>query len=204
MSDSDKWYEDDSGNPCELLPTGSYLQFNIPLGSDGYGLRDNSGTVQIKNRGGSWATPVYPGDAMTASTVTATSLITGLSQKVLGANGQAVTIAQSSQLVSTTAGTTVNTTIDIPAAAIILGVTARVTVTTSATATNFTVKGATSGHTFTNTLGVNAGDTAVGMDTCPYISGAAEKITLTSDDVNTVAGRVRVVVNYISLTAPTS
>lgn len=36
------------------LPVGSYINFGSTVGSGGYGFRDNAGTVQYKNSGGSW------------------------------------------------------------------------------------------------------------------------------------------------------
>ena len=34
---------------------GSHINFGSTQGDSGYGLKDNSGTVQFKNSGGSWA-----------------------------------------------------------------------------------------------------------------------------------------------------
>jgi len=38
-----------------LVPASSYYNFGTVAGSTGYGLRDNSGTMEYKNSGGSWA-----------------------------------------------------------------------------------------------------------------------------------------------------
>lgn len=38
-----------------LLQGGSYLNFGATAGSGGYGIRDNSGLLEFKNSGGSWA-----------------------------------------------------------------------------------------------------------------------------------------------------
>lgn len=35
-----------------------YINFNSTVGSSGYGVRDNLGTVELKNSGGSWSAPV--------------------------------------------------------------------------------------------------------------------------------------------------
>lgn len=45
-----------SPNGYDLLINGTnhYLNFNSIVGSSGYGIRDNSGTMQFKNSGGSW------------------------------------------------------------------------------------------------------------------------------------------------------
>jgi hypothetical protein len=45
-----------------LLESGAYINFGNKIGSDGYGLRDNSGTIQAKNSGGSWVTIGAGGD----------------------------------------------------------------------------------------------------------------------------------------------
>jgi hypothetical protein len=37
------------------LAAGGYLNFNTPFGTSGYGIRDNSGTLEFKNNGGAWA-----------------------------------------------------------------------------------------------------------------------------------------------------
>lgn len=44
-----------SGNV--LLPASSYINYNTTSGSSGYGFRDNSGVVEIKDSGGDWASP---------------------------------------------------------------------------------------------------------------------------------------------------
>jgi len=36
---------------------GKYMNFGATRGSSGYGIRDNAGTIEIKNSGGSWAAP---------------------------------------------------------------------------------------------------------------------------------------------------
>lgn len=178
------WIEADS---VLLLPKGATVRFGIP----GAGLRDNGGVIQTKDATGEW------GD-ISVSTISASL------SRVLGANGQAITMTQAAQLVSTTAGTTINTTIQIPASAIVLGVSCRITATISATATQLTLIGATSGHTFSLSLGTTAGVNDKGMLNCPYLSSAAEYVQLIADSACVITGRVRVVLNYITLTAPTS
>jgi len=37
------------------IAAGGYLNFGSTDGSSGYGLKDNGGTIQYKNSGGSWA-----------------------------------------------------------------------------------------------------------------------------------------------------
>ena len=48
-----------SGSPMYLLNglnvgDGEHINFGVTTGSDGYGIRDNSGTLQFKNSGGTW------------------------------------------------------------------------------------------------------------------------------------------------------
>jgi hypothetical protein len=56
-------------NGINILIKGSnkYLNFGTLSGSSGYGVRDNSGTIEIKNSGGAWAAPSAGGEANTAS-----------------------------------------------------------------------------------------------------------------------------------------
>ncbi len=44
-----------SGYDLLINGTNHYLNFNTTVGSSGYGLRDNAGTMEFKNSGGSWA-----------------------------------------------------------------------------------------------------------------------------------------------------
>ena len=44
-----------SGYDILINGTSKYLNFNIVVGSSGYGFRDNPGTMEFKNSGGSWA-----------------------------------------------------------------------------------------------------------------------------------------------------
>jgi len=37
-----------------LLDASAYLNWGTTTGGDGYGLRDNAGTIQFKNSGGTW------------------------------------------------------------------------------------------------------------------------------------------------------
>jgi len=47
-----KWAE---GRDILINGTNKYLNFGSLSGSSGYGFRDNGGTMQVKNSGGSWA-----------------------------------------------------------------------------------------------------------------------------------------------------
>ena len=126
-------------------------------------------------------------------------------QLLTGASGEKASIGTVTQLVTVAAAATTDTTIDLPANAIILGVSVRVTVLIP-TAATFTVTGATTGTAFQTgaSVAVAAGTTDVGTKSCPYLNASAQKIRITpnaSPADNT--GRVRVTVFYIQLTAPT-
>lgn len=60
---------DDAG---VALPNG-YLNFTTTMGSSGYGIRNNGGTIEVKNNGGSWG-PIGTGGGSIAST---TNLLKG-------------------------------------------------------------------------------------------------------------------------------
>jgi len=123
---------------------------------------------------------------------------------VKGANGQATRIVEVSQLISSTASTTFNSTIDIPASAVILGVCAFVTATMSNTATALTLKGATSAKTFCTSIGVVPGSSSKGMEAGVYVSAAAEKIQVVMNSAGGTTGALRVTVHYLDLTIATS
>jgi hypothetical protein len=58
------------GRNVLIKGTSKYLNFGTVSGSSGYGVRDNSGTIQVKNSGGSWSNiAVGGGEANTASNV---------------------------------------------------------------------------------------------------------------------------------------
>jgi hypothetical protein len=46
------------------LSTNGYLNFGSTLGTSGYGIRDNAGTIEYKNSGGSWSTLSSLGDSV--------------------------------------------------------------------------------------------------------------------------------------------
>jgi len=50
------------------LAVGSYLNFDTTLGSAGYGIRDNAGTVEFKDSGGLWASIVGGGIGSSSDT----------------------------------------------------------------------------------------------------------------------------------------
>lgn len=184
-----------------ILPASTYFNYGLPHGANGYGIRDNAGVLEVKNLTGTWSevnllsrasgvlSPAHEGDSFNVCK---------------GSNGELITFGQSKQLISATASTTVNSTIDIPASAIVLGVSAYVTVTMSNTATSLQLFGATSGLTLSDTFGVAPASTVKGMTASPYLNATAEKVQVVADSTMSTIGRIRVVVNYIAITAPTS
>jgi hypothetical protein len=196
-----------------ILPGGAYLNFSVPHASDGYGIRDYAGTIQAKSSGGNWRpislfTEGAGGADLASSSTLSATIVEGKSGIMSGGgadlSGAYTLVSHQTELLSTTAGTTVNSSMNIPAGSIILAVSARVTVTLSATATNVVVKGATTGYTFSATMGVTPASTAQGLDKGVYVSGATEKIQLVANSACVVTGRVRLTVHYITITPPTS
>lgn len=55
--DPERQFTDDPHNQASLFAPGETLNFGVPLGANGYGIRDNDGTIQFKNRGGAWGAP---------------------------------------------------------------------------------------------------------------------------------------------------
>lgn len=122
------------------------------------------------------------------------------------ANGQQLVWKSVTELTTIAAAATTDTAIQIPANAVVLAVTVRVT-TVIPTAATFTVTGTTSGTQFDVAGGVStaANTTDVGTRNCTYSNGAAQTIRITPN-LNPAAntGRVRVTIHYYLPTPPTS
>ncbi len=124
----------------------------------------------------------------------------------VGANGQGIGLVSLSELTTITTGATTTTTIQIPANVIVMGVSVYVTVIIP-TAATFTVTGTSSATAFQTgtSVAVAAGTSDVGTKSCPYLNTAAQTITFTPNATpNAATGRVRTVINYLSVVAPTS
>jgi hypothetical protein len=94
-----------------LLPASKYLNFGTTAGSTGYGFRDNSGTMQFKNSGGSWADfgsgGGTPGGANTQVQYNNSSAFAGAANlTIVGGVPTLTNINQGLQLVTTSASTT--------------------------------------------------------------------------------------------------
>jgi hypothetical protein len=123
------------------------------------------------------------------------------------ANGQQLSIGALTELVTMASGQGSNTTtMQIPANAIVLGVSVRVTAVPATTAT-FTVTGNTSTTAFQTGTNVSTAlnTTDAGTKACPYLNTAAQTVKLTYNAAPTDSlGRVRVTIHYIAITPATS
>jgi hypothetical protein len=125
---------------------------------------------------------------------------------IVTANGGKANINYlSEELTIAAAETTDSTASLLPAGALILGVSVRVT-TVIPTAATFTVIGATSSTAFNTAAVSTAADTTnAGTASCVYYNDSAQKVRITPNTSPADAtGKVRITVWYISITAPTS
>lgn len=121
-------------------------------------------------------------------------------------NGQITTMAMLSELTTIAAAATTDTAIQIPANAVVLAVSVRVTVVIP-TAATFTVTGTTSATAFQTGASVStaATTTDAGTKSCPFLNTTAQTIRITPNAqpaANT--GRVRTTIHYYTVTPPTS
>ncbi len=133
--------------------------------------------------------------------------VTGLSNVILNqlGNGQSLTLAVLTELTTIAASPTTATAIQIPAGAIVVGVSVRV-VTIIPTAATFTVTGTGSGTTF-NTAAVSTAANTVNKGTAAgaFYNASAQTITFTPNlTPGAATGQVRVVIHYFLVTPPTS
>ena len=194
---SNRFIDSDDAKPL-MMPEDSYINWDGPLGSGGFGIRSNSGQIEAKNADGDWSevnlfsrtgttvSPAHAGDAI----------------ELNDDNSQALKICQLSELTTIKAAATTDTTIQIPAGSIVLGVSG-VVQTVIPTAATFSVIGATSSTEFEAEVSTTVSTTWVGMTNCPYLNTAAQKIRFTpNESPGAATGKVRVVVNYIQITPP--
>lgn len=109
-----------------------------------------------------------------------------------------------SELVTIAAATTTDTVIQIPAGAVVCGVSIRVTVAIPTAATfDYGVAGATT--RYGTGIAVAAGTTYPGTDDSMRFYGSAASIRITPNlTPGTNVGRVRIVIHYYTLTPPAS
>jgi hypothetical protein len=119
-------------------------------------------------------------------------------------NGQQVRIEQVTELTTIAAAATTDTTIQIPANAIVIGVDVRVTVAITCTSTfDYGVAGATTRYGTAISKAVNTTNAGTNDGTRYY--GSAISIRFTPDTVPSDAtGRVRTTIHYIAITPATS
>lgn len=126
---------------------------------------------------------------------------TGIATTITGANGSTMVDGFLTELHTLAAAATSDTTIQIPAGAVVTHVTGRVTtLITGATSFDVGVAGATS--RYGDDVAVAATTTFVGPDPRAYT--AATSIRFTANGSNFTAGVVRVDIHYKLATAPTS
>lgn len=138
--------------------------------------------------------------------VTATASAAGsLDLSLERSTGQGTGVSMLSELTTIAAAATTDTTITMPAGALVLGVSVRVT-TVIPTATTFTVGDSGSAARFsTAAVSVAATSTDAGTKAGAYYNASALAVRITPNGTpadNT--GRVRVTIHYILVTPPTS
>lgn len=140
-------------------------------------------------------------------------VVTGNVNDQVGATGQSVQIMHITELITLAAAATSDSVADLlPANALILGVTARVTVTTPTTAT-LSIGDPTTAARFASGMAIAAGTTQTSFiafnpantNAAGPVQGSAAKIRITPNATpGNALGRVRVTVFYISLVPSTS
>lgn len=124
-----------------------------------------------------------------------------------GANGQVFSdVQQLTELTTVAAAATTDTTIQMPAGAVVLAVSVRTTVTIP-TATSYTVGDSGSAARFnTANVGVAANSTDAGTKAGAYYNAGAlaVRLTMVGGTPANNAGRVRVTIYYYTVTPPTS
>jgi hypothetical protein len=129
----------------------------------------------------------------------------GTSMAVTGANGQSLTLQSLTELTTIAAAATTDTTIQMPAGAIVMAVSVRVT-TVIPTATTFTVGDSGSAARFsTAAVSVAAGSTDPGTKAGAYYNASALAVRITPNGTPAAnTGRVRVTIFYFASTPPSS
>lgn len=126
--------------------------------------------------------------------------------RIYGANGTYRDEGAVSELLTINAAASTDTTMTIPANAVVYGVSVRVTIVIP-TAATFTVTGAVSTTAFQTGASVStaADTTDAGTKTCPYLNTAAQSIRITpnAQPANNT-GRVRITIHYYFINPATS
>jgi hypothetical protein len=75
----------------EALISNGYISWGAARGTTGYGIRDNNGTIQIKNNGGAWATPSGGADPL-GTYLVKTATNAPANAQIMAALGTGITI----------------------------------------------------------------------------------------------------------------
>lgn len=147
----------------------------------------------------------WTADAITISATNVPSIFNGNFMSAAPVNGQLFQVQSLTELTTIANAATTTTTIQLPAAAIILGVSTYVQ-TAIPTATTFTVGDSGSATRYsTAAVSVNLGSSDKGTAAGAYYNATAKGVLITPNGTPaTNAGRLRVTIHYISVTAPTS
>jgi hypothetical protein len=106
------------------------------------------------------------------------------------------------QTVTIAAAASTNSTIEMPAGALVLGVTALVKVVIP-TATVFDIGDSGDADRFAASVAVAAGTKSKGTRLAPYVPSSAQVVKITPDQSPaTATGKVKLTIHYIELTAP--
>lgn len=170
--------------------------------------------LEARNSANVVVAAIGAGGDLTTSSLAINGAITGASETILGpaswsgaataANGQLANILSLTELTTIAAAATTDTTMQIPANCIVIGVTIRVTVAIpTATAFNYGIAGATA--RYGTGIAVAAGTIYPGMDDGTRFYSAATAIRFTPNGTPGAAtGRVRTTIHYVTLTPPSS
>lgn len=175
-----------------------------------------TGTVTLPGSGSMTATEwVVPSDLRITRQSGVLGMIVGsdgvwyaaseLTQRSATANGQGITMKALTELTTIAAAATTDTTIQMPANAIVVAVSVRVTVLIP-TAATFTVGDSGSAARFsTAAVAVAAGTTDVGTKAGAYYNASALSVRITPNlTPASNTGRVRVTIHYYLVTPPTT
>lgn len=148
--------------------------------------------------------PISGGIPVSSGANTFGGTVNAPAYSLYGGNEQTAVIQQASELLTVAAAATSDTTLEVPAGCLILGVSARVTVAVTCTST-FDVGTSGTANLFLAAVSKAANTTAAKAPATYVVTSAATKLRVTPDTTPSDAtGRVRLTVTYISLTAPTS
>jgi len=188
----------------DLGSGGGILEFNVNAPVTTF----INGRIEVNVASGN-ALRVGPSGGDTVFNVDANSRIVEVNETLRVSNAVTVSaestnIQFASVLVGTPSGTTATATLLIPAGAVVLGVTTRVTSLITGPA-GYDVGDGTNTDRWGNSIAVANGTTS---DPTDYVSSAMEifpvatDVVITSDGVAFTGGQVRVTVHYMTLTAP--